>query len=168
MNILGELNAEEEILLKELMKEKYKQRYFRKCRYIWKKYVPANGQSEVLQGEMLRCLEKLRYEAQNNGNINWDEDFEYFCDFLADELCRSNLFSDDETRKITAILKYFKSCGKYAEHFYDKMDDNELVNVDRIAYTDDNLYDIVADAIGYFQAKNSKPIPFIKNNDIMR
>lgn len=57
-------------------------RYLEECKYIWKNLVPKEGQADNLQGELLRQVEKLRYEAQNNGNINWDSDFEFFCEFL--------------------------------------------------------------------------------------
>ncbi len=40
-------------------------------RFIWSNYVPKSGQSETVQGELLRAIEKLRDEAHRNGNINW-------------------------------------------------------------------------------------------------
>ena len=39
-------------------------------------YVPKNGVSYVLQGEWLRLIEKLRYEAQENGNFEEEEDYD--------------------------------------------------------------------------------------------
>ena len=39
-------------------------------RRIWQDLVPEQGQSEWLQGELLRQIEKLRNEALGNGNIN--------------------------------------------------------------------------------------------------
>ena len=42
------------------------------------------------------------------------------------------------------------------------------IDMNRIAYTKDNLYDIVSDAIGYFQLKITEPIPFNKNDAIKR
>lgn len=54
--------------------------------FLWTKYwelnVPNSGQSKVLQAEMLRKVEKIQNENETNGNINWDEDFDYFCDWL--------------------------------------------------------------------------------------
>lgn len=43
-----------------------------------------------------------------------------------------------------------------------------MVNLDLLAYCEDNLYDIIADDIGFFQMKSSEPIPFVKNDNIMR
>lgn len=166
--MLNDFDENENIILKQLMKENYTQKYFDECNYIWKNYVPKRGQSNVLQGELLRELEKLRYEAQNNGNINWDEDFEYFCDFISETLCKQDIYSDNEKIKITLILKHFKYCGQYAAYVFDKMDDDETVDLDMIAYCEDNLYDIIADTIGFFQMKNPEPIPFVKNDNIIR
>lgn len=59
-------------LAEKLCTEKYDQQYFEECRIIWRNFVPKSGQADSLQGEMLRQIEKLRYEAQNNGNINWE------------------------------------------------------------------------------------------------
>lgn len=42
------------------------------------------------------------------------------------------------------------------------------VDADRIAYTEDNLYDIIADAIGLLQIKTPEPIPFKLNGKIKR
>ena len=61
-----------------------------------------------------------------------------------------------------------QECGSYAVRFYNgQISDNEL-DVEKIAYVYDNLYDIVADAIGRLQNKHPAPIPFEKNNEIKR
>ncbi len=44
--------------------------------------MPEHGRCTVLQGELLRAVQSLAEEAQHNGNINWDRDFERFCDLL--------------------------------------------------------------------------------------
>ena len=62
--------------LEILMNEQYNQQYFEECKYIWQNYVPKNGVSYVLQGELLRLIEKLRYEAQENGNFEEEEDYD--------------------------------------------------------------------------------------------
>lgn len=72
----------QEITLDKLINQEYTEKYLEECKDIWKNFVPDSGQSDVLQGELLRMVEKLRWEAQNNGNINWNEDFEYFCFIL--------------------------------------------------------------------------------------
>ena len=153
------------VSIETLINAQYKLHYFKECKFIWKNYVPKSGESDVLQGELLRQLEKLRYEAQNNGNVNWneDEDFAFFCDFLKETLCSQDIFSEEEKKKLVLILDYFKECGNYSMKWYSgQIQDNE-VDMNRIAYTKDNLYNIVADAIGRFYSKNPSPIPYEKN-----
>ena len=70
--------------------------YGKECNHIMNNLVPARGQADSLQGELLRELEKLRYEAQNNGNQNWDEWFVFFCDHIKAQLCSQSIFSDEE------------------------------------------------------------------------
>lgn len=55
-------------------------------------YVPKSGQADNLQGELLREAEALRCEAQDNGNINWDYDHAYFCDFIRSSLNAQSIF----------------------------------------------------------------------------
>jgi len=50
-------------------------KYFEEAKQIWVNYVPKSGQSDTVEGELIRAIEKLRYEAQNNGNVNWDQGF---------------------------------------------------------------------------------------------
>lgn len=117
---------------------------------------------------LLRELEKLRCEAQDNGNINWDRDFTYFCTFIKDTLCSKDIYTKEEKDKIAIIMNYIKSCGEYAEQWNHGLISENDMDVDRIAYTNDNLYDIIADAIGYLQFKAARPTPYEKNNTIKR
>lgn len=160
--------AESRISLEQLKNEKYEPEYFEACKFIWKTYVPKSGQSTVLQGELLRELEKLRLEAQDNGNINWDSDFSYFCDFIAETLCNQTIYTDDEKSKIKLILAYLQECGNYAARYNKGQIPDKELDVEKIAYVDDNLYNIVADAIGRLQMKQPDPIPFEKNSEIKR
>lgn len=159
---------ENQITIEQLIQEKYKQKYFKECKYIWSNYVPKSGQSDVLQGELLREIEKLRDQAQRNGNINWDDDFVYFCEFIQETLCSQKIYSEKEKTRITLVLNYIKECGNYAREFYDGKIPDDKVVVDMIAYTYDNLYNIVSDAIGLLQTKNPEPIPYIMNDKIKR
>lgn len=156
------------ISLEEILSKEYEQKYFNECKFIWKNYVPKKGQSQVLQGELLREIEKLRCEAQDNGNINWDDDFSFFCDFINKTLCTQTIYSDVEKEKISLALEYIKECGSYAKKYNDGKISNKNVNINKIAYTKDNLYDIVADAIGFLQKENPEPIPFKINEKIKR
>lgn len=63
--------------------------------WIWKNLVPCSGESPSLQGELLRAVEKLRWEAIHNGNINWDERYEGLLDFLYDQLVEQSMLPED-------------------------------------------------------------------------
>lgn len=160
------------VTLEQLKNEPYEQKYLDECKYIWKNYVPKSGQSEVLQGELLRALEKLRYEACNNGNCNWDGDFKYFCGFIKDNLTVRDIYSEEEKAKIILITDYFRECGEYSGKVYDEnVSDEEFeddFDVSRIAYTEDNLYDFIADMIGKLWNNDPQPIPYEKNDNIKR
>lgn len=102
-------------------------KYFEEAKAIWKKYVPPNGQSETVEGELIRAIEKLRYEAQNNGNANWDVEFVRFCDYIWDSLNDDVVFKHDELKEI-------------------KNDVDELRNSVAPVF-DDELYDRIIDRV---------------------
>ncbi len=145
--------------------------YVDECVYLWKNYVPEQGQADTLQGELLRQIEKLRYEAQDNGNINWDEDFEFFCTFLKYILCGSNCLSPQVKKDVAAALARIRKAGETASLFFQKKITAEELALKygcELAYTDDDLYDVVCDAIGAFYKSNREPIPYHKRDDIKR
>lgn len=150
--------------LRDLIVADYTPLYPEECRFIWKTYVPEKGQSEILQGELLRQIEKLRNEAKDNGNINWDSDFSYFCEFIKRTLCNMSIYTEEEMARITVIMDYIKYCGEYAS----RLGDSEDAEVNSIAYTKDNLYDIIADAVGKLQNVHPDPIPNDINYGICR
>ncbi|MBQ8567732.1 MAG: hypothetical protein IJ446_00775 [Oscillospiraceae bacterium] len=173
MSIFDVFSKKRKITIDDLKKEYYKPMYKSQCIFIWKNYVTESGQSEVLQGELLRQLEKLRYEARDNGNFNWDKDFEYFCTNIKDTLCSQSIYSKSDKEKITLIMEYFRECGKNSISFYDEENDeinmDEQVCFEKLAYTEDDLYDIIADYIAIFHIKNKEqPVPCKINPDIRR
>ena len=70
--------------------------YFNVCKEIWNRWVPQRGHAQVLQGELLRQIERLRYEAQHNENRNWNDDFLYYCDFLRSTLREADCLTPEE------------------------------------------------------------------------
>jgi hypothetical protein len=52
------------------------------AKWVWKNLVPPKGQAATVQGELLRAVEKLLWEAQKNGNQNWDAGFEKLLSYL--------------------------------------------------------------------------------------
>lgn len=154
-------------ILKKTQQE-YEQQYFEECKFIWQNFVPKSGQARNLQGELLREIENIRCEAQDNGNVNWDDDLTYFCEFIKQSLIEQPIFSEPEKEKICVIMNYLKECGVYAQRFNDgKISDNDVLP-EKLAYTKDNLYDIICDFIGRLQNKHPEPIKYSINNSIKR
>ncbi|MCL2014898.1 MAG: hypothetical protein FWG68_01460 [Defluviitaleaceae bacterium] len=149
-------------------------KYLEQCKYIWKNLVPKQGQANNLQGELLRQIEKLRHETQNNGNINWDSDFEYFCDFLTLNLCESGLFSAAKREEIYNALLTIKGFGQFMHQFHngqislDEFEETLKVRREFENVVKDELYDKICDAIGRFYAENQLLIPYNKNPNIFR
>lgn len=107
--------------------------------WVWKNLVPKSGQSDWVQGELLRCIEKLCWEAQNNGNGNWDGGFEMIADYLEQTLCTESAFSDETRRSIredVAVLRNFM-----------------------YPYTEQDLYDRLTSHVVGFCRLNPSPIP---------
>lgn len=154
--------------IQDIISQEYKQKYFDECKFIWKNYVPKNGQATTLQGELLREIEKIRCEAQDNGNINWDNDYTYFCDFISKKLSEQTIFSKSEKEEIVLIMLYLKECGIYAQNYHKGEILENAVDIDKLAYVKDNLYDIICDKIGQLRKENGTALPYEKNNEIKR
>ncbi len=157
-----------DLIIQEIISKNYEQNYLDECKYIWKNYIPKEGQANNLQGELLREIEKIRYEAQNNGNVNWDNDYSYFCDYISKRLSEQSIFSAIEKEEITLIMSYIKERGVYAQKFNSGKIPENNVDIEKIAYVNDNLYDIICDKIGQLHKETIKPIPYEKNDKIKR
>jgi len=112
-------------------------------RWITKHLIPSRGQAETVQGELMRCVDKLAWEAQNNGNGNWDEGFDKLLEFL-----RSTLVDESKLPKKmkTQLRKDLKRLAQEDE-----------------PYTDDDLYDRLTHAVVEYCRLNPELIP--KPND---
>jgi len=113
-------------------------KYFEEAKQIWINYVPKSGQSDTVEGELIRAIEKLRYEAQNNGNVNWDQGFEQFCEYLWDVL------NDSKTFDSTVIEEIRK--------------DIDTLRNDREPYLEDDLYDRLSDHIVEWSLAHNGPV----------
>ncbi|MEU0570855.1 hypothetical protein ABZ297_36425 [Nonomuraea sp. NPDC005983] len=78
--------------------------YAADARRIWQTHVPRRGQADSVQGELLRAVEKLRDEAQRNGNIDWDEHHERLLAYLRETLTRSGLFTEETLAELAMDL----------------------------------------------------------------
>ncbi|WP_196889001.1 hypothetical protein [Aureivirga sp. CE67] len=122
--------------------------YLDKAKFIWKTYVPKSGQSETVQGELIRVIEKLRYEAQGNGNVNWGEGFEILIKYLRDFLMNFEGFDKFQLKQIQSDIKVLSNF--------------------EYPYTEDDLYDRILFRIIDWYVINSEPIAHVYNPDLYR
>lgn len=145
--------------------------YFDVCKEIWTRWVPQRGHAQVLQGELLRQIERLRHEAQSNENRNWNDDFLYYCDFLRSTLRQVQCLTPQEREDVNSALVRLRSCGEVAYRYYQGEISQEELEEDyngEVAYLDDDLYDRVCDAIAVFYQANPDPIPYERRRPARR
>jgi hypothetical protein len=123
-------------------------KYAEEAKHLWQTYGPKSGQADTVQGELIRAIEKLRDEAQRNGNGNWDHGHEILCSYLRDTLCNSGVFDNAAISEI-------------------KSDIARLEDYDH-PYCDDDLYDRLTDRIVEWYHRNPEPIPKKRNPDLTR
>lgn len=115
---------------------------------LWRTYVPRSGQAATVQGELIRAVEKLRDEAQRNGNCNWDGGFEILAGFLRSRLVDSGIFSAQVVAEI--------------EH-----DANRLLSFE-YPEIDDGPYDRLTDRVVEWARAHPGPVPHQRNPDLHR
>jgi hypothetical protein len=89
--------------------------YAKTEQFLWKTYVPDRGQSETLQGELLRAITRLQDEAQSNGNENWDAGYEMLLVFLKKTLDEAALTSKNRAQLEEDIQKLSQPKEPYME-----------------------------------------------------
>jgi hypothetical protein len=117
-------------------------------RYIWQAYVPNSGQSKMVQGELLRAIEKLRDEAMRNGNVNWDDGFVILAHYIVDTLSASNDISSQQKVQL-------------------KSDVDRILDYDH-PYLEDDLYDRITHVIIDWYLSHKDPIPRKRNPKLDR
>jgi hypothetical protein len=122
------------------------------ARWIWKNLVPRSGEALTVQGELLRAVEKLRWEAQNNGNINWNEEFEKLIQYLHRHLVQRSTLPDDMKLSILADLARLDNFRPV-----DQLEDPS--QNDSLPYIDDDLYDRLTVGVVAFSRLNTLLIP---------
>jgi hypothetical protein len=118
------------------------------ARWVWHHLVPKSGQCDTMQGELLRSVEKLRWEAQNNGNINWDAGFEVIIKFLETTLCSEQGFTSEIKGSIQSDLALLRN--------YD------------YPYLEDDLFDRLTGHVAAFCRIHPLLIPRPKDPDLHR
>jgi len=122
------------------------------ARWIWMNLVPKSGQADSIQGEILRAIEKLRWEAQKNGNINWDKSFVTFIDFLDITLGNEASFSEETKTSIRADLHRLK-------HFLPPDELKSRSQINDLPYVNDDLYDRLVYHLISFCRQHPQVIP---------
>lgn len=164
---LDEINRELEDLTSFEIQEKYQGIF----KYLWGEYwnenIPQTGASQILQAELLRRIEKIQWENQKNGNINWDESFDYFCDFLLENFFEFSFLST-YMGNAQLILKKFKKMGRYAQLIQSEEFLDEYFDVEKVAYVDENFYDYLFEMICVIYENHPENIPFEPEKGLKR
>ncbi len=121
--------------------------YFDTAKIIWQKLVPKSGQADTVQGELLRAIEKLRDEAQRNGNGNFNNN----CHGILIKFLRQTLVDENVFEKATII---------------EINDDLDRLSKKNNPYTDDDIYDRITYRIVDWYLKNPTQIEH-KKSDIL-
>jgi hypothetical protein len=79
-------------------------RYENDFRRIWKEHVPPSGQSNTVEGELVRAIEKLCDEALRNGNGNWDDGHERLLAYVRAKLLDPALFTPETLSQTAETL----------------------------------------------------------------
>ena len=114
-------------------------RHFDEARRIWAEQVPARGQADTVLGELLRGIEKLRWEAQNNGNINWSDQFDRLADFIEETLAQSEAFDAAAVAEVHADMARLRNFEE--------------------PETDDEPYDRLSDRVVEWSRMQDGPVP---------
>jgi hypothetical protein len=122
--------------------------YFEEARSLWLQYVPARGQAETVQGELIRAVEKLRDEAQRNGNLNWRGDHVILARYIRDQLVGSGIFTGAAASEI--------------EQDVGRLLDAELPE------TSDETYDRLSDRIVEWSRAHPDPVPRVHDPALRR
>ena len=121
--------------------------HFEDAKAIWQTYVPKSGQSETVQGELLRAVEKLRDEAIRNGNGNWDEGFGLLLAYLEQHLLDLSVYPSATVQATRSVLHRLRDTNN--------------------PYLEDDLYDELGDrVVEYFKFYGSQP--HVKNPSLHR
>jgi hypothetical protein len=107
---------------------------------LWSDLVPASGPAATLQGELLRSVERLRDEAQQNGNANYRKDHRRMAVFVRDTLVRSGIFDKGEVDLI-------------------RNNTHMLMKASR-PYIKNDVFDHLVDQVCVFYTRNPNPIPY--------
>ena len=139
-------------------------KYANEAKVIWKKHVPKTGQSLTVEGEMIRIIEKLRWEAQNNGNINWDEGFINMCNYLREKLCDCRVFNNVNVKDIGSDIDRLTVD---TDAYFESLSDDKPIDLNKLPYVEDDLFDRLTD-FTIIWSKHYGSIPRKMNSNLWR
>ena len=113
--------------------------YLKKEAYIRKNYLPKSGQADTVQGELLRAILRLRDEALRSADVDWDEGYGRFVEYLRKTLLGEGVLSGDKLERFKADLTL-------------------LSNTDD-PYVEEDLYLRIRHLIVDFCMRHPRPIP---------
>lgn len=122
--------------------------YLKHAKLMWKSLVPNHGHAATYNGELVRSIENLRDEAQQNGNKNWDKRHSFKANFIQKTLVDSGIFSPEivsEIKKdIDTILNY--NFPETSDTIYDRLlnriVDWDLKNPQRLELSNEFLIEL--------------------------
>jgi hypothetical protein len=118
---------------------------------LWKELVPADGQANTLQGELIRIAGKLTDQAFRNGNMNWDADHARMWRFIGDKISDDGGFSAEDRAKIRQKVEEI-------------IRDQECPNL----RGDDSPYYFVSEKVVDWCIAHPTPIPHLENPELKR
>jgi len=121
--------------------------YFKTLKVMWHKLVPRSGQAMTVQGELLRAIEKLRDEAQRNGNGNFNKNCHVLLiDYLKKYLLDETIFEKDILIQSKKNLKQ--------------------ISYKTVPYLKDDIYNDIGHRIVDWYMKNPTLLMHEKNEDL--
>ena len=79
---------------------------------LWSQYVPKQGPSNILQGEIARCIRRLEHEYWKNGMINMGDGFyDHMVDKIKNTLISNNTFSSFIKKSIKNDARIIKKAN---------------------------------------------------------
>ena len=130
--------------------------YLKECDYIWNNLVPDEGKADSLQGELLRLIEKIAYEVQFRGSINWGVLYEDYCDFIKTNLINSKYLNDHDKENLANAIGEIRII---AREQYNINKNNQIKSYNE-EYNE--LFDIIRNIIGKVHKKANKLINYEK------
>lgn len=109
--------------------------------WIWENFIPESGQSNYVQSEVLRAIEKLRWEAQHNGNMNWDDGFVIFIDYIEEILTSDKKMDPEVVKQVKTDLERLRNFETPTKPNFDPK---------KLPYVENDLYNRLFDSLASY------------------